>query len=49
MADNLMIHGAILASGGVLVAEEVAAEGRWRSLAAFRACIAAVARRLSPG
>jgi nucleoside 2-deoxyribosyltransferase len=49
MADNLMIHGAILASGGVLVAEEVEAAGRWRSLSAFGACIAAVARRLSQG
>jgi nucleoside 2-deoxyribosyltransferase len=46
MADNLMIHGAIVASGGVLVAEEVPHGGRWRSLEGFARCIAAAARVL---
>ncbi len=44
--DNLMIDGAIVLSGGVLIARDVAAEQRWRDLEAFERCVAAVAARL---
>jgi nucleoside 2-deoxyribosyltransferase len=41
MADNLMIDGAIAASGGALFTADVTPDERWRSLAAFtRACAA---------
>ncbi|MCC6719408.1 MAG: nucleoside 2-deoxyribosyltransferase [Acetobacteraceae bacterium] len=46
LADNLMIDGAIAASGGVLVVRGVARGDAWRDLAAFEACVAEVARRL---
>jgi nucleoside 2-deoxyribosyltransferase len=46
MADNLMIDGAIAASGGVLVVRDVPATARWQDLAAFEECVAAVARLL---
>jgi len=46
MADNLMIDGAIAASGGVLVVRDVPAPSRWQDLAAFEACVAAAARLL---
>jgi nucleoside 2-deoxyribosyltransferase len=41
MRDNLMIDGAILASGGVFVARDAAA--RWADLGAFEACVAQAA------
>ncbi len=43
MTDNLMIDGAILASGGALFVEDVAPAARWTALAAFERCVAAVA------
>ena len=46
MADNLMIDGAIAASGGFLVARDVPAAGRWHDLRAFEVCVAAAARLL---
>lgn len=46
LSDNLMIDGAIAASGGVLVAREVPRGEAWTNLDAFEACIEAVARRL---
>jgi nucleoside 2-deoxyribosyltransferase len=45
LADNLMIDGAIIASGGVLVAHDLPRASVWTDLAAFEACIALVARR----
>jgi len=45
--DNLMIDGAITASGGVLVAAELPAAGRWQDLALFERCVAAAAARLN--
>jgi len=42
-ADNLMIDGAIAASGGALVARDVPREAAWRDLVAFEDCIAEVA------
>ena len=41
--DNLMIDGAIHASGGALVVANVAAAARWSDLGAFEACIARLA------
>jgi nucleoside 2-deoxyribosyltransferase len=46
MTDNLMIDGAILASGGALFVQEVAPDARWTDLAAFERCVAALAGRL---
>lgn len=46
MADNLMIEGAILASGGVLVAEDHDGAGRWTNLDAFARCLSEVRRVL---
>ena len=43
LLDNLMIEGAILASGGALIAQDVAAAELWRDLSAFERCVAAVA------
>jgi nucleoside 2-deoxyribosyltransferase len=40
--DNLMIDGAIMASGGRLIVEEKGAD-RWRDLSVFGACVQAVA------
>lgn len=45
--DNLMIDGAIHASGGDLVAHDVAAARLWSDLAAFAQCVEHAARRLS--
>lgn len=42
--DNLMIEGGVLASGGVLLAEET--RDRWRDLAVFERCVAGAAMRL---
>ena len=47
LADNLMIEGAVLASGGTLVLGEVAVAARWRDLDAFARCVAALARQVS--
>ena len=44
LADNLMIDGAIAASGGVLVRLDVAQAEAWRELGAFEACVEAAAR-----
>lgn len=41
--DNLMIDGAVFASGGCLVVANVAAAARWSDLGAFEACIARLA------
>ena len=45
MADNLMIDGAITASGGELVRRDLPRAAAWTDLAAFEACVALVARR----
>lgn len=45
-ADNLMIDGAIRASGGALFTCERSGGARWTDLAAFEACIAAAASAL---
>ncbi|HEY2132569.1 MAG TPA: nucleoside 2-deoxyribosyltransferase [Acetobacteraceae bacterium] len=47
LADNLMLEGAVLASGGALVTAEVAPASRWRDLGAFESCVAEAARRLA--
>lgn len=44
--DNLMIDGAVAASGGVLEAADLPPERRWTDLAAFERCAAGVARAL---
>jgi nucleoside 2-deoxyribosyltransferase len=41
--DNLMIEAGILASGGVLVTEEIPEEGRWTDLSVFERCVQAAA------
>jgi nucleoside 2-deoxyribosyltransferase len=48
LTDNLMIDGAIAASGGVLVARDVPRSAAWTSLDAFEACIIQVAGRNRP-
>jgi len=48
LTDNLMIDGAIVASGGHLVRHAVPLPQTWTDLAAFEDCIAAVARALAP-
>lgn len=45
MADNLMIDGAIHASGGRLITRAVAPAARWHDLAAFEEVAALVAAR----
>ncbi len=45
--DNLMIDGAVLASGGTLEIADVPAAMRWTDLAAFERCVAKVAGHLS--
>jgi nucleoside 2-deoxyribosyltransferase len=40
LADNLMIAGAITASGGRFIAQGCPPERRWIELAAFETCIA---------
>jgi nucleoside 2-deoxyribosyltransferase len=45
LADNLMIEGAIHASGGTLTQIANAHAERWTDLTAFTACIAAISRR----
>ena len=44
--DNLMIDGAIAASGGVLITRDLPRGVAWTSLDAFEACIQAAARTL---
>lgn len=44
--DNLMIDGAVLASGGVLEVVELADGARWSDLGAFERCVARAARVL---
>jgi nucleoside 2-deoxyribosyltransferase len=39
--DNLMIEAGILASGGKLIAEEIAVEDRWIDLSVFERCVQA--------
>ncbi|MCW3476632.1 nucleoside 2-deoxyribosyltransferase [Limobrevibacterium gyesilva] len=46
LADNLMIDGAVLASGGALFAAEVPAAARWVDLSVFERCVAAASRML---
>jgi hypothetical protein len=46
LADNLMIEGAIVASGGALFTAEVEDGLRWIELAAFERCVAAAARKI---
>jgi nucleoside 2-deoxyribosyltransferase len=41
--DNLMIDGAVMASGGVLEVMELGAAARWTDLAAFERCVARAA------
>jgi len=48
MADNLMIDGAIAASGGRLVTRATPRAAAWTDLTAFQACIELVARALDP-
>jgi len=45
LGDNLMIAGAILASGGVFTRRDVAQDEIWSDLAAFEICLDAVAHR----
>ena len=44
--DNLMIDGAVVASGGVLEVMELGGEARWTDLAAFERCVARAAALL---
>jgi nucleoside 2-deoxyribosyltransferase len=45
LADNLMIEGAIAASGGIFVAEPCPDAERWVRLAAFERCLALLCQR----
>jgi nucleoside 2-deoxyribosyltransferase len=45
-ADNLMIDGAIMTSGGSLFIAEVPSPRRWTALEAFERCVAATAAAL---
>lgn len=47
--DNLMIDGAIVASGGVLEVAELPGRERWTDLATFERCVARAAEVLSCG
>lgn len=47
--DNLMIEGGIVASGGVLIVEELARKERWTDLSVFRRCAAAASCILGAG
>ncbi|MDB5412166.1 MAG: putative Nucleoside 2-deoxyribosyltransferase [Rubritepida sp.] len=46
LAENLMLEGAIAASGGVLLRGQ--APGGWTDLALFERCVAEVSRRILP-
>jgi nucleoside 2-deoxyribosyltransferase len=43
LVDNLMIDGAVLASGGALFVVDLPAAARWTDLGAFERCVAALA------
>ncbi len=45
--DNLMIEAGIVASGGVLIAEEVAQDRRWADLSVFERCVQTAINTLS--
>jgi nucleoside 2-deoxyribosyltransferase len=45
--DNLMLEGAILGSGGLLVTDDVVAVERWRDLAVFERCVRLAAESLA--
>ena len=47
LADNLMIEGAIHASGGALLLHDCDPAERWRDLSAFERCVALAAERLA--
>lgn len=47
--DNLMIDGAVVASGGSLETADVPAEARWTDLAAFERCVARLAALVAGG
>lgn len=47
LLDNLMMHGAILASGGEMQAGEAAPSGRYVALDAFERCLAIAARLMA--
>jgi nucleoside 2-deoxyribosyltransferase len=47
--DNLMIDGAVVASGGVLEVAELSGENRWTDLAAFERCVRRAAAVLLGG
>jgi nucleoside 2-deoxyribosyltransferase len=49
LADNLMIEGAVRASGGVFVRHDAPEGMRYTSLDAFVLCVDAARRRLLPG
>ncbi len=46
--DNLMIDGAVRASGGAILLSDVAGSERWRDIASFERCVAACAAALVP-
>lgn len=48
MADNLMIDGAIAASGGCLITRDLPRDAAWTSLEAFEACLVRAACALTP-
>ena len=49
IADNLMIEGGIVASGGTFFAQDARPDLRWQDLAMFERCVAGVARLLLRG
>ena len=49
LIDNLMIDGAIAASGGTLFVQPVHSAARWSDLTAFERCVAAAARQSCRG
>ncbi len=48
LSDNLMIEGAITASGGAMLVEDVPKPERWVRLSAFERCLAAVSAGRAP-
>ncbi len=48
LADNLMLEGAITASGGKLIAADLPPDRRWTDLSVFEACIASLSNAYSP-
>jgi nucleoside 2-deoxyribosyltransferase len=47
--DNLMIEAGVLASGGILLTDEIPAERRWTDLSVFERCVRAAASKSKPG